>query len=193
MQLTTSCSGRDGERLLHVTSRPGVFSHRRVDPGARRLLEAMEAAFADDAANALQLTTYYGHRGTEQFQAITAPPKSPAQNSPLNPGGVIMLGRDYGGAEPMPEVGRRDVVLDGSGRRAAVIETVEFKDYNQVVPYGSTGRVKLYTMTKELFVPGFMERDEGEREKPHDKYPWDGISGTRPFHEFAATTTVGVY
>ena len=33
--------------------------------------------------------------------------------------------RDYGGAEPMPEVGRRDVVLDGSGRRAAVIETVE--------------------------------------------------------------------
>ncbi|WP_027061315.1 ASCH domain-containing protein [Mesorhizobium loti] len=33
--------------------------------------------------------------------------------------------RDYGGAEPAPEVGRRDVVLDGSGRRAAVIETVE--------------------------------------------------------------------
>lgn len=33
--------------------------------------------------------------------------------------------RDYGGSEPVPEVGRRDVVLDGSGRRAAVIETVE--------------------------------------------------------------------
>lgn len=33
--------------------------------------------------------------------------------------------RDYGGAEPMPVVGRRDVVLDGAGRRAAVIETVE--------------------------------------------------------------------
>lgn len=33
---------RDGRRLLHVSSRPGVFSHRRVDPGARRLLEAME-------------------------------------------------------------------------------------------------------------------------------------------------------
>ena len=38
-----------------------------------------------------------------------------------------------------------------------------------------------------------MERDEGERELPHDKYPWDGISGTRPFHEFAKSTTVGVY
>jgi hypothetical protein len=75
----------------------------------------------------------------------------------------------------------------------AAIEVVEFEDYNKVVPYGATGRVKLYTLTDELFIPGFMERDEGERELPHDKYPWDGISGTRPFHVFAKTTTVGVY
>ncbi len=34
--------------------------------------------------------------------------------------------RDYGeGKEPLPVVGRRDVVLDGSGRRRAVIETME--------------------------------------------------------------------
>jgi uncharacterized protein YhfF len=34
--------------------------------------------------------------------------------------------RDYGaGKEAMPVVGRRDVVLDGAGRPAAVIETVE--------------------------------------------------------------------
>lgn len=33
--------------------------------------------------------------------------------------------RDFGGSEPVPVVGRRDVVLDGRGRRAAVIETVE--------------------------------------------------------------------
>jgi uncharacterized protein YhfF len=34
--------------------------------------------------------------------------------------------RDYGpGKEAMPVVGRRDVVLDGSGRGAAVIETLE--------------------------------------------------------------------
>ena len=75
----------------------------------------------------------------------------------------------------------------------AVIEVVEFKDYHQNVGYGQTGRVKLTTLTKEFFVPGFMERDEGERELPFEKYPWDGISGTRPFHEFAKTTTVGVY
>lgn len=75
----------------------------------------------------------------------------------------------------------------------AVIEVVEFKDYNTLVPYGGTGRVKLTTLTKETFIPGFMERDEGEREKPIARYPWDGISGTRPFHEFAKSTTVGVY
>jgi len=38
---------RDGERLLNVVSRPGVFSHRRVDPGARRLLDAMEVQDGD--------------------------------------------------------------------------------------------------------------------------------------------------
>lgn len=75
----------------------------------------------------------------------------------------------------------------------AVIEVVDFDDYNKVVDYGKTGRVKLYTLTKELFIPGFMERDEGEREHPCEPYPWDGISGTRPFHVFAKTTTVGVY
>ncbi|MEX0867468.1 MAG: hypothetical protein WD030_08920 [Pirellulales bacterium] len=75
----------------------------------------------------------------------------------------------------------------------AAIEVVRFDNYDEVVPYGETGRVKLTTLTKEFFVPGFMERDEGEREPPFAKYPWDGVSGVRPFHEFATGTTVGVY
>jgi hypothetical protein len=75
----------------------------------------------------------------------------------------------------------------------AVIEVVDFDDTNTVVPYGGTGRVKLTTLTKETFVPGFLERDEGERELPYAKYPWDGISGVRPFRELASSTTVGVY
>lgn len=32
---------RDGDRKLRAITRPGVFSHRHVDPGARRLLEAL--------------------------------------------------------------------------------------------------------------------------------------------------------
>ena len=75
----------------------------------------------------------------------------------------------------------------------AVIEVVDFDDTNSVVPYGGTGRVKLTTLTKETFVPGFLERDEGERELPYVKYPWDGISGVRPFSKLATATTVGVY
>lgn len=75
----------------------------------------------------------------------------------------------------------------------AVTEVVTFDDYNQTVGYGETGRVKLYTLTDEFFVPGFMERDEGERERPFGTYPWDGVSGVRPFHELASATTVGVY
>jgi phenylacetate-coenzyme A ligase PaaK-like adenylate-forming protein len=75
----------------------------------------------------------------------------------------------------------------------AVIEVVSFDDHNQVVEYGQTGRVKLTTLTRETFIPGFLERDEGEREPPYEKYPWDGVSGVRPFRKLASTTTVGVY
>jgi 16S rRNA G1207 methylase RsmC len=35
---------RDGERLIHLRSRPGVFSHRSLDTGARALIEAMPSA-----------------------------------------------------------------------------------------------------------------------------------------------------
>jgi phenylacetate-coenzyme A ligase PaaK-like adenylate-forming protein len=75
----------------------------------------------------------------------------------------------------------------------AVIEVVDLDDPAKIVEYGQTGRVKLTTLTKEFFMPGFLERDEGERERPCAKYPWDGVSGVRPFRGFAATTTVGVY
>ena len=75
----------------------------------------------------------------------------------------------------------------------AVVEVVDFDDHTKVVGYGETGRVKLYTMTKEFFVPGFLERDEGEREMPYKNYPWDGVSGVRPYRAFASSTTVGVY
>jgi len=75
----------------------------------------------------------------------------------------------------------------------AVIEVVDPDHPDKVVGYGETGRVRLTTLTREFFVPGFLERDEGERERPFEKYPWDGISGVRPFAKLAAGTTVGVY
>jgi phenylacetate-coenzyme A ligase PaaK-like adenylate-forming protein len=75
----------------------------------------------------------------------------------------------------------------------AVIEVVSMEDPNKIVGYGETGRVRLTTLTRETFIPGFLERDEGEREPPCDLYPWDGVSGVRPFRKLAASTTVGVY
>lgn len=75
----------------------------------------------------------------------------------------------------------------------AVIEVVNPDNYDEIVPYGGTGRVLLSTFTKEFFVPRFPERDEGEREKPFDKYPWDGVSGVRPYAKLAGGTVVGVY
>lgn len=75
----------------------------------------------------------------------------------------------------------------------AVVEVVDFDDWHKVVAYGQDGRVKLTTLTKELFVPNFLERDEGVREQPSAKYAWDGVSGVKPYRGFAASTTVGVY
>jgi phenylacetate-coenzyme A ligase PaaK-like adenylate-forming protein len=75
----------------------------------------------------------------------------------------------------------------------AVIEVVDSDAPDRTVEYGATGRVMLTTLTRELFMPRFLERDEGEREPPYEAYPWDGVSGVRPFSKLAATTTVGVY
>jgi 16S rRNA (guanine1207-N2)-methyltransferase len=38
---------RDGERLIRLVSRPGVFSHRRLDGGARALIKTMQVAPGD--------------------------------------------------------------------------------------------------------------------------------------------------
>src|SRR5262249_39771651 len=70
----------------------------------------------------------------------------------------------------------------------AVLQVVDFDNPDKVVAYGQTGRVMLTTLTKEFFMPRFLERDEGERERPYERYPWDGVSGVRPFHGFAAST-----
>jgi len=76
----------------------------------------------------------------------------------------------------------------------AVAEVVAFDDPDSLVLYGQTGRIRLTTLTREFFVPGFLERDEGERERPYaERYPWDGVSGVRPYRGLASQTTVGVY
>ena len=95
-------------------------------------------------------------------------------------------------SEPVTKENKYKITYHAPQPRAAT-EVVSFDDPNELVGYGETGRVKLTTLTKELFIPGFLERDEAEREEPQEMYPWDGVSGVRPYHVFAKSTTVGVY
>lgn len=75
----------------------------------------------------------------------------------------------------------------------AMIEVVDFNDTNKLVGYGETGRVRLTTLTREFFVPRFLERDEAEREAPYGTFPWDGVRNVRPFRGFGKAVVEGVY
>jgi len=75
----------------------------------------------------------------------------------------------------------------------AIFDIVDPEDPNRTVEYGETGRVMLTTLTKEFFMPRFLERDEGERAEPIDPYPWDGVSNLRLLTTLSDSVVVGVY
>ena len=75
----------------------------------------------------------------------------------------------------------------------AMLEVVDAQDARRLVNYGEVGRVRLTTLTREFFVPRFLERDEAIRTPPCDKYPWDGVGDVRPFSGFATAVVEGVY
>jgi phenylacetate-coenzyme A ligase PaaK-like adenylate-forming protein len=75
----------------------------------------------------------------------------------------------------------------------AVLEVVDPNDSTRHVEYGQSGRVRLTTLTRETFIPGFLERDEATRRPPCEPYPWDGCGNVRPFSGFATTVVEGVY
>jgi hypothetical protein len=75
----------------------------------------------------------------------------------------------------------------------AVFELVDADDPARAVDYGETGRVMLTTLTREFFMPRFLERDEGERARPIQRYPWDGVTDLRLFQRLQDSVVVGVY
>lgn len=75
----------------------------------------------------------------------------------------------------------------------AVIEMVHPDNPEETVEYGKTGRVMLTTLTKDFFMPRFLERDEGERAVPIALYPWDGVSNVRVLAQLQESVIVGVY
>jgi phenylacetate-coenzyme A ligase PaaK-like adenylate-forming protein len=75
----------------------------------------------------------------------------------------------------------------------AMIEVVDPDEPSRIVDYGETGRVRLTTLTREFFMPRFLERDEAEREPPFGAFACDGVRNVRPFSRFNKTVVEGVY
>lgn len=75
----------------------------------------------------------------------------------------------------------------------AVLRIVDPKQTERTVDYDEWGRVELTTLTKEFFMPRFLERDEAIRRNPWGPYPWDGVGEVRPFGMTEKKVVEGVY
>ena len=75
----------------------------------------------------------------------------------------------------------------------AVLRIVDPNDTRMTKGYGEWGRVELTTLTKEFFMPRFLERDEAIRREPRAPYAWDGVAEVRPFGAMEKNIVEGVY
>ncbi|MCP3914661.1 MAG: hypothetical protein GY711_03775 [bacterium] len=75
----------------------------------------------------------------------------------------------------------------------AVLRVVQPDAPQELVEYDAWGRVELTTLTRELFMPRFLERDEALRRKPCEAYAWDGVAEVRPFGANEEKIVEGVY
>jgi len=75
----------------------------------------------------------------------------------------------------------------------AVLRIVDGNKTDTLKGYGEWGRVELTTLTKEFFMPRFLERDEAIRRAPRAPYAWDGVAEVRPFGAMEKNIVEGVY
>jgi phenylacetate-coenzyme A ligase PaaK-like adenylate-forming protein len=75
----------------------------------------------------------------------------------------------------------------------AVLRVVRPDATDRTVGYGEWGRVELTTLTREFFMPRFLERDEAIRRPPRRPYAWDGVADVRPFGALDRPIVEGVY
>jgi phenylacetate-coenzyme A ligase PaaK-like adenylate-forming protein len=75
----------------------------------------------------------------------------------------------------------------------AVLRVVDPNNTTKLVEYGQWGRVELTTLTREFFMPRFLERDEAIRRAPRAPYSWDGVAEVRPFGAMEKNIVEGVY
>lgn len=75
----------------------------------------------------------------------------------------------------------------------AVLRVVKPERTGELTDYNQWGRVELTTLTRELFLPRFLERDEAIRRAPRAPYAWDGVGDVRPFGAMEKQIVEGVY
>lgn len=74
-----------------------------------------------------------------------------------------------------------------------LLRVVNPKEPRTLVDYGASGYVEITTVTKEWFMPRYLERDEAERTPPTEVYPWDGVCEVRIPAALKGTFFKGVY
>jgi phenylacetate-coenzyme A ligase PaaK-like adenylate-forming protein len=75
----------------------------------------------------------------------------------------------------------------------AILRVVDPANTANTKGYGEWGRVELTTLTREFFMPRFLERDEAMRREPRAPYAWDGVAEVRPFGAMEKNIVEGVY
>lgn len=75
----------------------------------------------------------------------------------------------------------------------AVLRVVDPNNTDKTVEYGQWGRIELTTLTREFFMPRFLERDEAIRREPWGSFSWDGVGEVRPFGMMEKKIVEGVY
>jgi phenylacetate-coenzyme A ligase PaaK-like adenylate-forming protein len=75
----------------------------------------------------------------------------------------------------------------------AVLRVVDPDDPDRLVEVGQWGRIELTTLTREIFIPRLLERDEAIRRPPSVRFPWDGVGDVRPLGAGESPVVEGVY
>lgn len=75
----------------------------------------------------------------------------------------------------------------------AVLRVVDPQQTTRTVDYDQWGRIELTTLTREFFMPRFLERDQAIRRQPCEMFPWDGVAEVRPFGAQKDKIVEGVY
>jgi hypothetical protein len=75
----------------------------------------------------------------------------------------------------------------------SVVEIVDHNDPAVEADVGTPGRVKITSLTRELFVPPVLERDQATRWRPPDAFAGTDISGVQPNATADGPVIVGVY